>query len=140
MRTVHDPKAHASLELTFYGDFDVILIFMLIGVGVSCRILYKVVGDFHVSFISYITSVRDERAIFLPSSIEITWFVFEGFLFLLVRRLGCNTLLWQSPGLHYYHSVTSSFDDDSIKYDQAGMETSLSLYKSMRYFQTLKGR
>ena len=35
--------------------------------------------------------------------------------------------------------VTSNFDDDSIKYEWASMETQLSHYKSMGIFLDLKG-
>ena len=35
--------------------------------------------------------------------------------------------------------VTSNFDDESIKYERASMETAFSIYKSMGFFSTLKG-
>ena len=47
---------------------------MSIGVGVSCRISYSVVCYSYVSFIELITSVGEERAIFLV----IMWFLFGG--------------------------------------------------------------
>ena len=68
---------------------------MLVGISVSCRISYSVVTYLYVSFSGVIIPVWEERAIFLlPFTGNYVSFIWRGFLFLLVLRIGC----W----LHYF--------------------------------------
>ena len=74
---------------------------MLIGVGVSCRILYFIVIYCFASCSGPITSVGEERAIFLLSFA--CNYVLRGSLFLLMFGVGYVILLWHSLGLpHHY--------------------------------------
>ena len=69
---------------------------MFIGVGVSYHISYSV-SYLYVSFSGLITSVGEERAIFLLSIVRIyVVSVRRGFSLLLVLRIGCVILLWHS--------------------------------------------
>ena len=62
---------------------------MLIGVGVSCRISYSIVGYLYVSFNGLITSVGEERALLS---------VKRSFLFFSMLRIGCVILFRHSLG------------------------------------------
>ena len=69
--------------------------------GVSCR-SYSVVSYLYVSFSRLISSVGEERAIFLlciTRSYVVS--VRRDFHFFLVLRVGCVILLWHSLGLSY---------------------------------------
>ena len=68
--------------------------FVLIGVGVSCGILYSIVSYLFVSFSGLITSVveRERERFFLLSFFLVLWFLF-GFLFLLMLGIGCVIFL-----------------------------------------------
>ena len=78
---------------------------MLLGVGVSCRILYSIVSNLYVSCNGSFTSVGIERAN-LSAIVYLYYVVFvrRGFLFLLVLGNGCIILLWYSLGFLYNYS------------------------------------
>ena len=74
---------------------------MFIGVGISCHISFSV-SYLYVSFGGLITSVGEERAIFLLSfTFNDMVSVRRGCLFLLVLLIGYLILLWHSLGLTY---------------------------------------
>ena len=67
---------------------------MLIGEGVSCHISYSILSYLYLSFSGLITSVGEERALFLPSfTCKYVVFVRRGLLFLLVLGIDCVILL-----------------------------------------------
>ena len=59
---------HSSFPLTIGGDLDVILTFMLFGIGVLCRIDYFVVYyEMHFSGFSYLVLGRERAFLNLPA-------------------------------------------------------------------------
>ena len=74
---------------------------VLIGVGVSCRIL-SLSFFLYVSFSGLITTAGEERAIFMLSfTCNYVVSVRRDFLFPLVLGISCVILLWHSLGLPY---------------------------------------
>ena len=76
---------------------------MLLGVGVSCHILYSIDSYSYVSCSRPITSVGEERELISLLSFTCTYVVsvWRGLLFLLVLVIGCIISLWHSLGLPY---------------------------------------
>ena len=72
------------------------------GVGVTCRILYSIVGYLYVSCGGSITSVEEERAnLYAIVYLQLCGFCLERFPLLLGAWMGCVILLWNSLGLPY---------------------------------------
>ena len=79
---------------------------MLIEGGVSYCISFSIVSYLYVSCSGSITSVGEERAIFLLLfAYNYVYSVGRDFLFLLVLRVGCVILLWHSLGLPYNYFI-----------------------------------
>ena len=76
---------------------------MLFGEGVSCRILYSVVGCLCVGCSRSITSIGEEILVANWSAIVCLcgFCARVGILFLLVLEMGCVILLWHSLGILY---------------------------------------
>ena len=77
--------------------------FMLIVVGVSCRISYSIVNYLFVSCSESITSVGEERESYFLLLLLIMWFLFGGFssssLFVGSATLFCQVVALPGPSM-----------------------------------------